>query len=88
MADTFLLEVATPERLVVREQVSEAQIPAADGYVGILPGHAAMLSELGSGDLTYTLGGRRRSIRIEGGYLEVSGDHARVLAGSAKVPEA
>ena len=52
MADTFLLEVATPERLFVREQVTEAQIPAANGYVGILPGHAALLSELGSGELS------------------------------------
>jgi len=86
MADTFLLEVATPERLVVREQVSEAQIPAANGYVGILPGHAAMLSELGSGDLTYTVDARRRSIRVEGGYLEVSGDHTRVLTDSAHLP--
>ena len=83
MADTFLLEVATPERLMVRENVSEAQIPAVDGYVGILPGHAAMLSELGSGVLSYTADGHRRSLRIEGGWLEVSNDRARVLATAA-----
>ena len=39
MADsTFLLEITTPERLIAREQVSEAQIPGLDGYVGVLPG--------------------------------------------------
>jgi len=84
MADTFLLEVATPERLMVRENVSEAQIPAADGYLGILPGHAALLSELGSGVLSYSTEGRRRSLRIDGGWLEVSNDHARVLATAAE----
>ncbi len=84
MADTFLLEVATPERMVVRANVSEAQIPAANGYVGILPGHASLLSELGSGVLSYTTEGHRRSLRVDGGWLEVSNDHARVLATTAE----
>jgi F-type H+-transporting ATPase subunit epsilon len=83
VADTFLLEVATPERVVVQERVSEAQIPAKNGYVGILPGHAALLSELGEGELSYTAGGRRRSVRIQGGWLEVAEDHVRVLADEA-----
>ncbi len=87
MADTFLLEVATPERLMVRENVSEAQIPAANGYVGILPGHAALLSELGAGVLSYTAEGRRRSLKVEGGWLEVSNDQARVLATKAEAGE-
>ncbi len=84
MPDTFLLEVATPERLLVSEQVSEAQVPGANGYVGLLPGHASLLSELGSGELTFVAQGRRRGIRIDGGWLEVSEDRARVLAGSAE----
>jgi F-type H+-transporting ATPase subunit epsilon len=84
MPETFLLEVATPERLLVSEQVSEAQVPGANGYVGLLPGHASLLTELGSGELTYTMQGRRRAIRIDGGWLEVSEDRARVLAGSAE----
>jgi F-type H+-transporting ATPase subunit epsilon len=87
MAETFLLEVATPERLFVREEVTEAQIPAANGYVGILPGHAALLAELGSGELSYVIGGHRRSMRVEGGWLEVSNDHARVLATAAQKQE-
>jgi F-type H+-transporting ATPase subunit epsilon len=83
MADTFLLEVATPESLLVRDQVSEAQIPARNGYVGILPGHAALLAELGEGRLSYTAEGRRRSLMVQGGWLEVAGDHVRVLANGA-----
>ena len=84
MADTFLLEVATPERLLVNEQVSEAQIPAANGYLGILPGHAPLLAELGAGELSYAVAGRRRTLKIDGGWLEISADHARVLANTAE----
>jgi F-type H+-transporting ATPase subunit epsilon len=84
MADTFVLEVATPERLFVREDVTEAQIPALDGYVGILPGHAGLLSELGAGDLSFTVAGRKRTVFVEGGWLEVANDHARVLATKAE----
>ena len=85
MADTFLLEVATPERLLVNERVSEAQIPAANGYLGILPGHAALLAELGAGELSYAVeGGRRRALKIDGGWVEVANDHMRVLATTAE----
>ncbi len=88
MPETFLLEVATPERLLVSEQVSEANIPAANGYLGILPGHASLLAELGSGQLTYIKQGQRLGIRIDGGWVEVSGDRTRVLAGAAEIDEA
>ena len=88
MADTFWLEVATPERLYVHEPVEEAQIPSANGYLGILPGHAALLSELGSGELSYTAeGGRRRALKIEGGWLEVHDNRVRVLATTAEAEE-
>ena len=49
MAERFELEIVTPERQLVREEVTEAQIPAKDGYLGILPGHAPLLSQLGTG---------------------------------------
>jgi F-type H+-transporting ATPase subunit epsilon len=84
MAETFLLEVATPERLLVNEQVSEAQIPAANGYLGILPGHAALLAELGAGELSYAVEGRRRGLKIDGGWVEVADEHVRVLATTAE----
>jgi len=84
MAETFELEVATPDRLLVREQVSEAQIPLANGYIGVLPGHAPLLGELGTGDLTYVAGGRRRHMVVSGGWTEVLDEHVRVLADSAE----
>jgi F-type H+-transporting ATPase subunit epsilon len=85
MADTFLLQLVSPERLLVEEQVSEAQIPARDGYIGVLPGHAALLSELKPGGvLTYTAGGRTKALAIYGGFVEVLPDSVRVLADSAE----
>jgi F-type H+-transporting ATPase subunit epsilon len=84
MADTFQLQVATPERLFVDEQVSEAELPGRDGYMGILPGHAPLLSALAPGILTYGSGGNRQAIVIDGGFVEVFDDHVRVLADSAE----
>ena len=88
MADTFLLEVATPESPLVAEQVSEAQIPAKGGYIGVLPGHAPLLSELGADKLTYTTGGHKRSLNVQGGWVEVTFDRVRVLADEASREEA
>ena len=84
MADTFLLEVVTPDKLVASEHCTTAQIPGKDGYMGILPGHAALLSELGEGELSYVTGGTTHRLQISGGYVEVRDDHVRVLADSAQ----
>jgi F-type H+-transporting ATPase subunit epsilon len=87
MAKTFELEIATPDRLLVREQVSEAQIPAANGYLGILPDHSPLLSLLGTGELDYVVDGRERSVAVDGGFVEVLPDHVRVLADHAEKAE-
>jgi F-type H+-transporting ATPase subunit epsilon len=88
MAESLELEIATPERQMVREQVSDVQIPGKDGYLGILPGHAALLGLLGAGALSYSVGGGpRRYLAIDGGFLEVLDDHVRVLADSAERAE-
>src|SRR5579864_487559 len=84
MADSLDLVVVTPERQLVHEQVGEVQLPGKDGYMGILPGHAPLLSELGSGALTYLLAGRRHALAVHGGFLEVLEDHVRVLADAAE----
>lgn len=87
MADSFDLEIATPERLLLKEQVNELQIPGKEGYLGILPGHAALLTELGTGFLSYTCGGSKRYLSIHGGFMEVLPDHVRVLANVAEKAE-
>ena len=87
MAEDLELEVVTPERQLVQEKVPEVQVPGKDGYMGILPGHAALLGELGIGFLTYTIAGRRRMLAVHGGFLEVLDDHVRVLADAAERAE-
>ncbi|MEO8595269.1 MAG: F0F1 ATP synthase subunit epsilon [Candidatus Solibacter sp.] len=87
MAETLELEVATPERELVREQVSDVQIPGKNGYLGILPGHAPLLGLLGIGTLSYVSGGKKRYLSIHNGFLEVLEDHIRVLADCAERAE-
>jgi F-type H+-transporting ATPase subunit epsilon len=87
MPDTFQLLIATPERELVRDQVTEAQIPAKNGFIGVLPGHAPLLSELGVGYLSYTDGVRRRYMAIHGGFVEILPDQVRVLADIAERAE-
>ena len=87
MAGNLHLELATPERLLLSEEVTEVVVPAASGYVGILPSHAPLVAQLGSGELSYTLpGGGRKFLAVHGGFLEVSNDHVRVLADAAENP--
>src|SRR5688572_9552599 len=87
MAETFELEIATLELAVVRARSREAQILTERGYVGILPGHAALLGQLGIGELTYVSDGQKRNLVIQGGFLEVVHDHVRVLADKAERPD-
>jgi F-type H+-transporting ATPase subunit epsilon len=88
MADTFQLEVATPERLLVDEQVAEAQLPGKNGYMGVLAGHAPLLSALGAGLLSYNGGDSgAQTLVIAGGFVEISDNHVRVLADSADLPQ-
>ncbi len=82
MAD-LTLEIATPERMLLSEKVSEAEIPGRDGYIGVLPGHAPLISELASGVLRYVSGGKTVHISVLGGFVEILDDHIRVLADAA-----
>ena len=84
MAGEIKLEVAVPERLLISEQVDEVQIPALGGSMGVLPGHAPLISQLGAGVLSYRLDGRTRYMALHGGVMEVLPAHTRVLADSAE----
>lgn len=85
MAGLLRLEVATPERLLLKENVRQAQVPAANGYLGILPDHAPLLAELGVGVLVYELeNGQKKWMSIIGGYVEAGPDRIRVLANRAE----
>ena len=80
MADLLQLEIATPERLIASASVDYTEIPGKDGYLGILPGHAALLSELGTGALKYVSQGKTDTVTVSGGYVEVRDNYVRVLA--------
>ena len=80
MSDTFQLEIVTPEKLVVREAVEEAHIPGKDGYIGVLPGHAPLITELGAGEINYRIGNETRRFALAWGFAEVLPDRVTVLA--------
>jgi F-type H+-transporting ATPase subunit epsilon len=87
MPDVLELEIATPERLLVREVVEEVQLPEKNGYIGVLPGHAPLLGQLDTGFISYSVGGAKRYLSVQGGFVEVLPDHVRVLANAAERAE-
>ncbi len=87
MADTFHLTVVTPERALIDETVDQVQIPGFGGYLGVLPGHAPLFSELQTGILTYETGGQTRRLAIFRGFVEVLDNTVRVLADVSESPE-
>lgn len=74
------LEVVTPQRLVLHEDVKWIEMPARDGYIGVLPGHAPLITELGIGVLTYRSNGQSHFLTVMQGYAEVLPDRVIVLA--------
>jgi F-type H+-transporting ATPase subunit epsilon len=85
VAETFDIEIATHERLLAREKAIRAQIPAKEGYIGVLPDHASLLSELGIGAMTYTTPDDHRfSLAIRGGFVEIHNNVVRVLTDIAE----
>jgi F-type H+-transporting ATPase subunit epsilon len=87
VADGLTLEIATPTRLVVSEQVDEVVVPGVEGYFGVLAGHAPFLTTLGIGELTYRKGRDEFHLAVAGGFCEVRNDKVIVLADTAERPE-
>jgi F-type H+-transporting ATPase subunit epsilon len=83
----MLLELATPTRLLVSSEVDEVVAPGTEGYFGVLPGHAAFLTTLTAGELTYRQGREEQHLAVIGGFAEVSGDRVIILAEAAERPE-
>jgi len=87
-ADSLQLVLVTPERQLLSEAVTEAQLPGADGYLGVLPGHAPLITELGIGELTYrTTGGQSGLLAVIRGFAEVLPDRISLLAEVAERAE-
>jgi F-type H+-transporting ATPase subunit epsilon len=87
LPEALQLEVVTLERSVVRTSVAEVQLPGRDGYLGILPGHTPLLTELGIAALSYKQGSETFFIAVIGGLAEVLPDRVIVLADAAERAE-
>jgi len=87
MAETLRLEVATPTRQVVDEQVDTVELPGVLGRLGVLPGHTPLLTALGTGPLLYRREGTEAQLAVQGGFAEVLADSVTVLAAVAERPD-
>src|ERR1700727_3451448 len=86
MADTFKHEKVTPEKKVVDTSAEEVQIPGKDGYLGVLPGHAPLITELGVGEISFREGATEQRLGGAWGFAEVLPGQVTILAESAERP--
>lgn len=78
------LLVVTPERKVVETEADEVELPGAEGYLGILPGHTALITLLKTGVLSFRLAGRSQAFAVSSGFAEIVNDRVSVLADLAE----
>ena len=81
------LQIVTPDRAVIHEEVDAVEIPAADGSLGVLPGHTPLLTTLRVGELRYRKGEEQQFMLIAFGFAEVLPDRVTILAQVAERPE-
>jgi F-type H+-transporting ATPase subunit epsilon len=84
MADKLKLEMVTPYKQVLSEEVDEIVMPGQMGELGILPGHTPILTTLKVGEFTYRKGGSSFHVAVNWGYVEVEDDTVIVLAETAE----
>lgn len=87
MANKIHLEIITPEKLALREEVDEVVLPGLMGELGILPDHEPLITQLKTGILTYRQSGSQQRLHISGGFAEVLGDKVSVLSDVAEKPD-
>ena len=87
LPDKIQLEIVTPERLFFSGEVDEVNVPGAEGYLGVLPGHAPLLSELRIGVISYRQGSQESHLFCSWGFAEVLPDRVSVLAEVAESPD-
>jgi F-type H+-transporting ATPase subunit epsilon len=87
VANTFQLEIVTPVKLLVKDAAEEAQIPGLSGYLGILPGHAPLITELAVGVITYKASGTTHTLSVAWGFAEVLPEKVTILAEAAERPQ-
>jgi F-type H+-transporting ATPase subunit epsilon len=85
MADNFLLEVVTPHRLVLSQEVEEMTAPGVEGEFGVLPGHIPFFTTLKVGELAYRAGKEEGHMAVAWGFAEVLSDRVTILAEAAEL---
>ena len=81
------LQIVTPDKLLVKEQVDEVEIPGTEGYFGVLPGHTPMLASLAVGEMWYRKGQEKTFLSLAYGFCEVLPDRVTILAQLAERAE-
>ena len=81
------IELVTPDRSVVHEEVDEIQIPGAQGYLGVLPGHTPLLTTLQVGELWFRQGEEKVFVSVAFGFAEILPDRVIILAQLAERAE-
>jgi F-type H+-transporting ATPase subunit epsilon len=87
MAETIQLEIVTPERLVVNDTAEYIEIPGKTGYLGVLPGHAPLITELAVGAISYNNAGKTKRLAVAWGFAEVLQNKVTILAETAEKAE-
>lgn len=83
----MVFELATPTRMLVTAEADEVVAPGVEGYFGVLPGHAAFLTTLAPGEVTYRSGQTEHHVAVTGGFAEVRAERVIILAENAERPE-
>ena len=81
----LLLEVVTPDRMVLSTQADVVVLPGVEGQFGVLPGHIPFLSALDIGEMYYKAGGKTEYLAVSGGFAEVTGEKVTIVAESAEL---
>ena len=84
---SLLLQIVTPDKMLVRDQVDEVEIPGSEGYFGVLPGHTPMLASLAVGEMWYRTGQEKTYLSLAFGFAEVLPDRVTILAQIAERAE-
>ena len=84
MADELKLEIVTPEQMTFRGVVEEVTIPGTEGQFGVLKGHAALLSSVDIGELSFTQDHKKTYYAVNTGYAEVTASKVTVLVETAE----
>jgi len=84
MAETIQLEIVTPERLVVNDTAEYIELPGKTGYLGVLPGHAPLITEISVGEINYRNGAVTKRLAVAAGFAEVLPSKVTILAETAE----